>query len=80
MIDDVIYFVGSSYVVILHVRFLYAYVVVCFRSDIPIMIVPMISSVAWDVTCGGMARAHNGLMMLLTVGRNHTLSLVFLLF
>ena len=36
-----------------HVRFLYAYVVACFRSEIPIMIVPMISSVAWDVTHGG---------------------------
>ena len=74
MVDDVIYFVGSSYALLLHVRFLYAYVIVCFRSGIPIMIVPMISSVAWDVTRGGMARAHDGLMMLLTVGRNYTLS------
>ena len=36
-----------------NVRFPYAYDVVCFRSDIPITIVPMISSVTWDVTCGG---------------------------
>ena len=76
MIDDVIYFVGSSYDIFLHVRFLYVYVVACFRSDIPIMIVPMISLVAWDIMCRGMARAHDGLMMLLIVGRNHTLRLV----
>ena len=47
-----------------------------FRSDIPIMIVLMTSSVAWDVMRKGIARAHDGLMMLLTVGRNHTLRLV----
>ena len=53
MIDDVIYFVGPSYALFLHVRFLYAYVVAFFRSDIPITIVPMISLVAWDVMHGG---------------------------
>ena len=47
-----------------------------FRSDFPITIVPMISSVTWDVTRGGMARTHDGLMMLLMIGRNHTLRLV----
>ena len=36
-----------------HVRFLYAYDVACFRSDIPIMIVPMIFLVAWDVMLKG---------------------------
>ena len=36
-----------------HVRFLYAHDVVCIRSDVPIMIVPMISSVIWDVMRGG---------------------------
>ena len=49
-----------------------------FRSDVPITIVPMISSVTWDVTRGGMARAHDGLMMPLVVGRNHVPSLVVL--
>ena len=63
MIDDVIYFVGSSCALFLHVRFLYVYVVAfiflyayvaaCFRSDIPIMIIPMIYSVAWDIMHGG---------------------------
>ena len=53
VMDDVIYFVGSSYALFLHVRFLYVYVVACFRSDIPILILLMISSVSWDVTHGG---------------------------
>ena len=63
VIDDVIYFVGSSYALFLHIRFLYAYVVACyislclccsmFRSDVPITIVLMILSVTWDVTHGG---------------------------
>ena len=44
---------GSSYVVFWYVRFLYDYVVVFFRCDIPITIVPMISSVTWDVMRGG---------------------------
>ena len=44
---------GSSYAVFWYVRFLYDYVVVCFRHDIPITIVPMISSVTWDVMRGG---------------------------
>ena len=74
MIDDVIYFVGSSYVLLLHVRFLYAYEVAYFRSEITITIIPMISLVDWVVMHGGMARAHDGLMMLLIVGRNRTLS------
>ena len=47
-----------------------------FRSDIPITIALMISSVAWDVTRRGMARAHDGPMMLLMVGRNCALRLV----
>ena len=38
---------------LLHVIFLYAYVVACFRSDIPITIVSMISSMSWDVMCRG---------------------------
>ena len=53
LIDDVIEFVGSSYVLFLHIIFLYAYDVVCFRSDVPITIVSMISLVTWDVTCRG---------------------------
>ena len=53
MIDDVIYFVGSSYALLLHFRFLYAYVVACFRSDIPITIVLKIVSMTWDVVRGG---------------------------
>ena len=62
-LGDVIYFGGSPYALFLHVRFLYAYVVACyislclcgsmFRSDIPITIVSMISSVALDVTREG---------------------------
>ena len=46
-----------------------------FRSDVPITIELMISSMAWDVMHGGVARAHDGLMMLLMVGRNRALRL-----
>ena len=44
---------GSSYAIFWYVRFLYDYVVVCFRSDVPITIVSMIFLVTWDVTHGG---------------------------
>ena len=40
----------------------------------------MISLVIWNVMHGGMARIHDGLMMLLTVGRNHAISLLCLIF
>ena len=60
----------------LHVRLLSAYDVVYVRSNIPAMLILMISSVIWNVTHEGMARIHDGLMMLLTVGRNHALSLL----
>ena len=42
-----------SYVIFWYVRFAYDYVVVCFRSDVPITIVSTILSVTWDVTHGG---------------------------
>ena len=58
----------------LHIRFLSAYDVGYFRSDIPTMLISMISSMLWDVMHGGMARIHDGLMMLFTVGRIHALS------
>ena len=74
MLDDVIL------CLYLHVRLLSTYDVVYVRSDIPIMLIPMISLVIWDVTHGGMARAHDGLMMVLTVGRNRVLSLFCLIF
>ena len=74
MLDDVIL------CLYLHVRLLSTYDAVYVRSDIPTMLIPMIPSVIWDVTHKGMARAHDGLMMLLTVGRNHALSLVCLIF
>ena len=68
MLDDVIL------CLYLHVRLSSTYDVVYVRSDIPTMLIPMISSVIWDVTHRGMARAHDGLMMLLMVGRNCALS------
>ena len=40
----------------------------------------MISLVICNVTYGAMARFHDGLMMLLTVGMNHALSLLCLIF
>ena len=43
MLDDVILCFT------LYVRLLSTYNVGCFRSDIPTMIIPMISSVTWDV-------------------------------
>ena len=58
----------------LHFRLLSAYDVVYVRSDIPTMLIPMISLVTWDVTHRGMDRIHDGLMMLFTVGRNRALS------
>ena len=44
------------------------------------MLLPVISSMIWDVMHRGMARAHDGLMMLLTVRRNCALSLFCLIF
>ena len=70
MLDDVILCLH------LHVRLLSTYDVVFIRSDIPTMLIPMISLVIWDVMHGGMARAHDGLMMLLTVGRSRALRLI----
>ena len=69
MLDDVIL------CLYLHVRLFSTYDVVFIRSDIPTMLMPMISSMIRDVMHGGMAMAHDGLMMLLTVGRNRALSL-----
>ena len=47
----------------------------CFRSDIPNYY--STNDLFGDLGCyvRGMARAHGGLMMLLTVGRNHALRL-----
>ena len=44
------------------------------------MLIPMISSMIWNVMRRGMARIHDGLMMLLMVGRNRVLSLLCLIF
>ena len=74
MLDDVIL---CFY---LHVRLLSTYDVIYVRSDIPTMLISMISSVILNVTHRGMARIHDGLMMLLTVERNRALSLLCLIF
>ena len=57
-----------------HVSFIYAYVVVV-RSDVPIYY--STDDLFGDLGCyaWGMARTHDGLMMLLMVGRNHALRL-----
>ena len=74
MLDDVIL------CLYLHVRLLSTYDVIYVRSDIPTMLISMISSVIWNVTHEGMARIHDGLMMLLMVGKNHPVSLLCLIF